>query len=60
LNGAAPTTANLKNGKYPWHKRITVVLPLRPTPAATGFTAFLRSAKARELLLRNDYLPITP
>lgn len=60
LNGAAPTIANLKNGKYPWHKRLTVVLPQRPTPAAAGFAAFLRSAKARELLLRNDYLPITP
>lgn len=60
LNGAAPTVANLKNGKYPWHKKLTVVLPLQPTPAAGSFALFLRSAKAREILLRNDYLPITP
>jgi len=60
LNGAAPTMANLKNGKYPWHKRLTVVLPQRPSPAAAGFAAFLHSAKAREILLRNDYLPLTP
>lgn len=60
LNGAAPSLANLKSGKYPWRKRLTVVLPQQPSPEATAFAAFLRSAKARELLLRNDYLPLTP
>ena len=60
INGVAPTVANLKSGKYPWHKRLTVVLPRRPTPAAEGFAAFMRSAKAREVLLRNDYLPLAP
>lgn len=60
LNGAAPTIANLKTGKYPWHKRLTVVLPQRPSPEATAFAGFLRSATARDLLLRNDYLPLTP
>lgn len=58
LNGVAPTISNLKNGKYPWHKKLTVVLPLKPTPVAAGFAAFLRTAKARELLLKNDYLPV--
>ncbi|HWR03545.1 MAG TPA: substrate-binding domain-containing protein [Humidesulfovibrio sp.] len=60
LNGAAPTIANLKTGKYPWHKRLTVVLPQRPSPEAAAFADFLRSAKAREILLRNDYLPLAP
>lgn len=59
LNGVLPSTANLKTGKYPWHKRLTVVLPQRPSPEAASFAGFLRSAQARELLLRNDYLPLT-
>lgn len=60
LNGVAPTTANLKVGKYPWHKKITIILPRTPSPEALDFVRFLRSDKAQELLLRNDYLPIIP
>jgi phosphate transport system substrate-binding protein len=58
LNGMAPSTANLKAGKYPWRKRITIILPKTPSPEAADFVRFLRSEKARELLLRNDYLPV--
>lgn len=60
LDGVAPSTANLKNGKYPWHKKITIILPLEPNQETVEFVRFLRSDKARELLLRNDYLPIIP
>jgi len=60
LNGVAPTLANLRNGTYPWHKKITVVLPLQPRPAAASFAAYLRTAKAQEVLLHNDYLPAAP
>jgi phosphate transport system substrate-binding protein len=60
LNGVTPSTANLKVGKYPWHKKITIILPRNPSPEAADFVRFLRSAKARELLLRNDYLPVAP
>lgn len=60
LNGVAPSTANIKSGKYPWHKKITIILPLKPSAEATDFVSFLRSDKGRELLLRNDYLPTAP
>lgn len=57
LNGVAPSIANLKNGSYPWRKTLTVVLPNRPSPAATSFAAFLRSPKAQAVMQRFDYLP---
>jgi phosphate transport system substrate-binding protein len=60
LNGVAPTTANLKNGSYPWHKKLAVILSLQPSPAAVSFAAFLRSPKAQAVMLRNDYLPAAP
>lgn len=60
LNGVAPTLANFQSGKYPWHKNLTVVLPHRPSPAATRFEAFLRSDQAKKVMLKNDYLPAKP
>lgn len=58
LNGVSPTLANLRNGKYPWYKRLTVVLPHSPTPAAKNFADFMRSDKGKEIIMRNDYLPV--
>lgn len=57
LNAVAPSLANLRNGSYPWRKTLTVVLPLKPSPAAEKFAAFLRSSQAAELMRRNDYWP---
>ena len=57
LNGVAPSMANLKSGKYPWRKSLFVVLPRNPSPAATAFAAFLRSATAQAIMRQNDYLP---
>jgi len=60
LNGVAPSLANLKNGSYPWFKRLTVVSPRQPSAAAKRFVAFLRSATARDVMQRYDYLPGIP
>ncbi len=58
INGAAPTISNLKSGRYPWHKKLSVVLPHTPDPAVAAFAKFLRSPRAQELMLQYDYIPI--
>lgn len=60
LDGVAPTLANLKSGRYPWRKTLTVVLPARPSALAERFAAFLAGAEASELLRRYGYLPEKP
>lgn len=60
INGTLPSVATLKNGSYPWHKTLTVVLPLNPTPATQRFADYLESGRAREILQRYDYLPAQP
>lgn len=60
INGVTPSVATLKNGSYPWCKTLTVVLPSKASPAAEKFAGFLRSSKARAVLLRYDYLPARP
>lgn len=60
LDGIAPTVDNLKSGRYPWRKTLTVVLPTRPSALAERFAAFLASPEAAEVLRRHDYLPEKP
>ena len=60
INGVMPSVAGLKEGSYPWRKTLTVVLPLKASPAAVKFTEFIRSGKASEVMLRYDYLPAGP
>jgi phosphate transport system substrate-binding protein len=57
INGEMPSLATLKDGRYPWHKLLTVVLAPNASPLALSFAQFLRSSKASTLLLNNDYLP---
>ena len=57
LNGVTPSLATLRSGSYAWSKDMIVTLPRQPTPLAERFVGFLRSDKARALLLRYDYLP---
>ena len=49
-----------ERGSYPWRKTLTVVLPLKASPAAAKFAEFIRSRKAGEVMLRYDYLPAGP
>lgn len=60
INGIAPTLENLKNGSYPWHKTLSVVLPAKPSPAAEKFYAFLQSESAKTVLLRHQFQALTP
>jgi ABC-type phosphate transport system substrate-binding protein len=36
-----------------------VVIGKAPGPAVKGFVDFLRSPRAREILLRHEYLPVS-
>jgi phosphate transport system substrate-binding protein len=56
LEGIAPSIDTMKNGSYPWRRTLTIVLPLKPSPAGRQFADFMRSGKAREIMLRYDYL----
>lgn len=60
LDGIAPTLENLKSGRYPWRKTLTVVLPARPSALAERFAAFLAGTEAAEVLRQHDYLPEKP
>lgn len=57
INGVKPSVETLKDGRYPWRKKLVVVLPNDANMAATRFADFLRSSKANALLLRYGYLP---
>ena len=50
-------SAALKEGRYPWHKEISVALPHQPSPLADKFATFLQSDKAHAVLRRSAYLP---
>lgn len=58
LDGVAPTLENLRNGSYPWYKRLTIIMAKSPSPAAKRFAQFLLSDKGRLLMERYDYLPV--
>jgi phosphate transport system substrate-binding protein len=59
INGVAPSLANLKDGRYPWSKALTVILPVKPSPLAVRFADFLRSPEAQAVMEQYDYLPAT-
>ncbi|MFZ4857751.1 MAG: PstS family phosphate ABC transporter substrate-binding protein [Desulfuromonadaceae bacterium] len=57
LDGLTPSTKAIANGSYPWFKPLYVVLGKAPGPAVKGFVGFLSTPRAREILLRHEYLP---
>lgn len=57
IDGVTPSLAALKEGRYPWHKEISVALPHQPSPLADKFATFLQSDKAHAVLRRSAYLP---
>lgn len=57
LGGVTPTARAVADGSYPWNKPMFVVIGKAPRPVVLDFVAFLRSARAREVLLRHEYLP---
>jgi phosphate transport system substrate-binding protein len=58
INGVEPSLASLRDGRYPWRKSLTVILPLKPSPLAARFADYLRSPEARAVMERCDYLPV--
>ncbi len=58
LDGLTPSAKALANGSYPWSKSLYVVIGKAPGPVVKGFVDFLRSPRAREILLRHEYLPV--
>jgi phosphate transport system substrate-binding protein len=57
LDGLTPSAKALANASYPWSKSLYVVIGKAPGPAVKGFVDFLRTPRAREILLRHEYLP---
>lgn len=56
LNGVAPTTSNLANGKYPLAKDIRFITTARTSTAALKFLDFLYSPKGRSMAEKNGVL----
>ncbi|WP_372981969.1 PstS family phosphate ABC transporter substrate-binding protein [Marinobacter sediminum] len=57
LEGVSPTLENLESGQYPIEKTIYAVTRPNSSELADSFLAFLKSDKARELILANGGLP---
>jgi phosphate transport system substrate-binding protein len=55
LDGVAPTTQNIANGRYPLSKQLLMVTGPRTLPAAHAFVSFIRSAAGREILEQNGH-----
>ena len=50
VDGVAATTANLRNGRYPYQKSIYVVVSPRSGPVAQAFAAYMASTAAAPLI----------
>ena len=60
FEGHRPTVAAVATGRYPYRKRLFVVLPPRPTPAARRFAAYVTTPTARAVLREEGYAPPIP
>jgi phosphate transport system substrate-binding protein len=58
IDGVAPSVASLRANRYPWRKTLTAVLPVNASRLALRFAEFLRSPRAAQVLLHQDYLPL--
>lgn len=52
VDGVQPTLQNLKNGTYPYSKKLFSVIRKQPQPLAQRFIEFLRSDRGRAILVR--------
>ena len=57
VSGVTPSVRALSEGRYPWFKTLFVVVGPQPSPTAQRFLAYLKSAKAKDVLVAADYLP---
>lgn len=58
LNGIAPTLEAVRNGRYPYTKKLYLVTRSAPPPSIVRFTNFILSNVGKNLLIKNGILPI--
>lgn len=60
FNGAQPSVDNIRNGRYPYYKRMFIVIGPKASAIAREFVAYVRSAAGRGLLTRVGYWVVEP
>lgn len=55
VDGVQPTLQSLKNGTYPYSKKLFLVTRKQPQPRAQRFIEFLRSEQGRAILARTGH-----
>lgn len=60
INGQAimPTTENIRNGRYPIHRKLSLIVPNHHSPAVDNFIAFLLSKSGQDVVEQVGYIPI--
>jgi phosphate transport system substrate-binding protein len=59
INGQAPSAKAMADGRYPWFKSIYLIVSKQAGPEVQGFIDFLRSRRARDLLVRTEHVPVS-
>ena len=59
LDGAAPTGANLRSGRYPFAKDLAFVSVEQPSGIAGELVDFIRSSDGQALIRQRGYIPLT-
>lgn len=59
LDGVVPSLDNLASGRYPIAKDFVISIRDSAPPGVRRFADYLFSARARDILRRNDFLPAT-
>jgi phosphate transport system substrate-binding protein len=55
LDGVAPDTKAIAEGRYPLFKTMYMVVAANPPPAVSDFVSFVRSPAGRDILVRNGH-----
>jgi phosphate transport system substrate-binding protein len=53
LDGVEPSVENLRDGRYPLHKKFVLIVRPPMSPAVRSFVAFVRGAEGRRILEQN-------
>ncbi|MBI3068513.1 MAG: ABC transporter substrate-binding protein, partial [Betaproteobacteria bacterium] len=60
FNGVKPSVETMRNGRYPYYKRMFLVIGPRASATAREFAAFVQSPAARGVLARVGYWVVEP
>lgn len=55
LNGVVPSPETIRDGSYPYYKRLFLVTAPKPSPATQQFILFVRSKTGQGVLVRNGH-----